>query len=96
MQMDVGWDDQQHSLTHDTEHVQRPTTLEMGSANASVKRAAKRLQHISRDVVPGVGFEPTLPCGKGGSRLHSHVRDVRLSPFDLLTSTAHSVVTSLR
>ena len=65
MQMDVGWDDQQHSLTHDTEHVQRPTTLEMGSASAPVKRAAKRLHHISRDVVPAVGFEPTLPCGKG-------------------------------
>ena len=77
MQMDVGWDDQQHSLTHDTVHVQRPTTLEMCSASAPVKR-------------------PTLPLGKGGLRLHSHVRDVRLSPFDLLTSTAHSVVTSLR
>ena len=39
-------------------------------------------------VVPGVGFEPTLPLGKGGLRLHSHVRDVRLSPLALLTSTA--------
>lgn len=37
--------------------------------------------------VPGVGFEPTLPRGKGGLRLHSHVRCVRLSPFYLLTST---------
>ena len=37
-------------------------------------------------VVPGAGFEPALPFGKGGLRLHFHVRNVRLSPCDLLTS----------
>ena len=38
--------------------------------------------------VPGVGFEPTLPLGKGGLRLRSPVRCVRFRPPALLTSAA--------
>ena len=39
-------------------------------------------------LVPGTGFEPVRTFVQGGLRLHSHVRDVRPCPFDLLTSTA--------
>jgi len=39
-------------------------------------------------VVPGAGIEPAPPHGEGGLRFHFSVRDVRLSPFALLTSTA--------
>ena len=39
-------------------------------------------------MVPGVGFEPTLPCEKGGLRLHSTVRLVRQSLSDLVASSA--------
>lgn len=39
-----------------------------------------RTRQPSSNHVPGVGFEPTLPCGKGGSRPLAAVQSMQRSP----------------